>query len=179
MKDLPMKISDLYLGLRPTEDFAIRDPFTPAVLEDAEVIDTRVTLREYRSGFILQGTMALPGVDTIVLVAENLVRIDMTTFDPVRPRRLGRHDAPLIGLWQVEVGAQSTLVVMGIERLGQIEIEAQRFGAHFGIVPGLPAYPPDYQDDSDETIRTGVPTWDSDFVHRHSRYITSSAYKQY
>jgi hypothetical protein len=60
---------------------------------------------------------------------------------------------------------------LGLDRDARCLPVAHRAELYIGIVPGLPAVPPNFDSGDEEEIRSGMPTWDSPFEALSAAYI--------
>jgi hypothetical protein len=89
------------------------------------------------------------------------------------PRTTGRTAWNVIGSTPAFIGDRFT-VSLGFSPDATLDVVARGARFYLGNVPGLPPTPPDFTQDDEETIRAGMPVWESPFHPLHATSIGDS-----
>ncbi|GAB3333431.1 hypothetical protein GCM10027511_41860 [Hymenobacter humi] len=109
----------------------------------------------------LKGSFQYPEANTAIIVATGISRLDWTGRSE---ERRGRWGTLIVGSSTFSVGSDGFRLSIGAIDSQRIEIVADELRFWEGNVPGADDAPPDYDEDSDEVIRAGLTSWDSEFV---------------
>lgn len=171
-----MNIEDLMDDNGPGQDLS--PPETDPLIEEdalyeAQLLDVRYNALRMTAALLieLRTTLEFPEGDTGVLIARRARQLSWTSETRATERTAWTVVGSSIGRTDGEFHLRLYTMPNAL-----LELHARSATFMVGAVPGLPKVIPDYQD-SDETVRAGLPTWGSKFaaVQATSLNVTESS----
>ncbi|WP_370614484.1 hypothetical protein [Mumia sp. Pv 4-285] len=138
------------------------DPLVDAdAMEEAQLLDVRIDALRRTVGllFELRVAMNLRHSDVAVVIAHGVRDF---AFEP--HRWYPKLTAWSVGIWTPSASNEYFNLEFGMDPDADCRLVADR-ACFYGVeVPGLPANPPDYTTYDDDLIRSGLPSWQSQFT---------------
>jgi hypothetical protein len=130
-------------------------------LQEADIVDVRLDAGHARLEvlFDLRQALQFRDADTAVLVVTGLERFEWAGQAPATDHRMAH---PVMSSMPAHADGRIRLL---FECLPDVQISIDAASAEFfvGSIPGLPEAPPNFVDDDEVTISTGMPGWSSEF----------------